>query len=65
MIEFARNPVELMLRVRERCGPVGEFRLFNKDVVLLSGSAAQEAFCRARRAAQPEDRLPVDDADLR
>ncbi len=47
MIEFARNPVELMLRVRERCGPVGEFRMFNKDVVLLSGSAAQEVFCRA------------------
>jgi sterol 14-demethylase len=47
MVEFARNPVDLMLRVRERCGPVGEFRMFNKDVVLLSGSAAQETFCRA------------------
>jgi sterol 14-demethylase len=47
MVAFARNPVALMRRVRAECGDVGEFRLLNKDVVLLSGSAAQEAFCRA------------------
>jgi sterol 14-demethylase len=47
MLEFARNPVALMRRVREECGPVGEFRLLNKNIVLLSGVEAQEAFCRA------------------
>ena len=47
MVGFARNPVALMRRVREECGAAGEFRMLNKDVVLLSGSAAQEAFCRA------------------
>jgi sterol 14-demethylase len=47
MVEFARNPVALMCRVREECGPVGEFRMLNKSVVLLSGAEAQEAFCRA------------------
>ena len=36
-----------MQRVRAACGPVGEFRMLNKRVVLLSGAAAQEAFCRA------------------
>jgi sterol 14-demethylase len=47
MVAFARNPVALMRRVRAECGDVGEFRMLNKDVVLLSGAAAQEAFCRA------------------
>jgi sterol 14-demethylase len=47
MPAFARNPVALMRRVRAACGPVGEFRMLNKDVVLLSGTEAQEAFCRA------------------
>jgi sterol 14-demethylase len=47
MVGFARNPVALMRRVRAECGAAGEFRMLNKDVVLLSGAAAQEAFCRA------------------
>jgi sterol 14-demethylase len=47
MVGFARNPVALMRRVRDECGAAGEFRMLNKDVVLLSGAAAQEAFCRA------------------
>jgi sterol 14-demethylase len=47
MAKFARDPVLLMQQVREACGPVGEFRMLNKRVVLLSGPAAQEAFCRA------------------
>jgi sterol 14-demethylase len=47
MVEFARDPVALMRRVRQECGPVGEFRMLNKQVVLLSGVEAQEAFCRA------------------
>lgn len=47
MAKFARDPVAMMQRVREACGPVGEFRMLNKRVVLLSGPTAQEAFCRA------------------
>ena len=47
MAKFARDPVALMHQVRAACGPVGEFRMLNKRVVLLSGGAAQEAFCRA------------------
>jgi sterol 14-demethylase len=47
MVAFAKNPVALMRRVRAECGDAGEFRMLNKDVVLLSGAAAQEAFCRA------------------
>ena len=47
MVPFARDPVALMQRVRAACGPVGEFRMLNKRVVLLSGPAAQEVFCRA------------------
>lgn len=47
MAKFARDPVALMQAVRAACGPVGEFRMLNKRVVLLSGTAAQEAFCRA------------------
>lgn len=47
MAKFARDPVAMMQAVREACGPVGEFRMLNKHVVLLSGPVAQEAFCRA------------------
>ncbi len=47
MVPFARDPIALMQRVRAACGPVGEFRMLNKRVVLLSGAAAQEVFCRA------------------
>jgi len=47
MVGFARNPIDLMCRVRAECGPVGEMRLLGKRIVLLSGTEAQEAFCRA------------------
>lgn len=47
MAKFARDPVAMMQQVRAACGPVGEFRMLNKRVVLLSGPVAQEAFCRA------------------
>jgi sterol 14-demethylase len=36
-----------MRRVREECGDVGEFRLADKDVVLLTGAEANEVFFRA------------------
>jgi len=47
MVEFARNPVALMRRAQAACGAAAELRLLTKDVVLLSGPAAQETFCRA------------------
>ena len=36
-----------MQRVRDECGDVGEFRLADKDVVLLTGAEANEVFFRA------------------
>jgi len=47
MVPFARDPVALMRRVRVECGPAGEINLLGKRVVLLSGTEAQEVFCRA------------------
>ncbi|HET9064039.1 MAG TPA: cytochrome P450 [Candidatus Binatia bacterium] len=47
MVQFARDPVSLMRRVRAECGPAGEINLLGKRVVLLSGAEAQEVFCRA------------------
>ncbi|MFZ4519626.1 MAG: cytochrome P450 [Microthrixaceae bacterium] len=41
------DPIGLMWRVREECGDVGEFRLADKDVVLLTGAEANEVFFRA------------------
>lgn len=45
--ELRRDPIGLMQRVRAECGDVGEFRLADKDVVLLTGAEANEAFFRA------------------
>jgi sterol 14-demethylase len=45
--QLRRDPIGLMKRVVEQCGPVGEFRIGSKRVVLLSGEDAQEAFFRA------------------
>ena len=50
--ELRHDPIGLMWRVRTECGPVGEFKLGTKDVVLLSGAEANEVFFRA-----PEDVL--------
>ena len=41
------DPIGLMESVREECGDVGEFRLGDKHVVLLTGAEANEAFFRA------------------
>ncbi|MBC7657398.1 MAG: cytochrome P450, partial [Frankiaceae bacterium] len=38
--ELRTDPIGLMRRVREECGDVGEFRLADKDVVLLTGADA-------------------------
>ncbi|HUS21927.1 MAG TPA: cytochrome P450 [Aeromicrobium sp.] len=45
--EMRLDPISLFHRVREECGDVGRFRLADKDVVLVTGSAANEAFFRA------------------
>jgi len=41
------DPIGLFTRVREECGDVGRFRLADKDVVLVTGAEANEAFFRA------------------
>jgi sterol 14alpha-demethylase len=45
--ELRTDPIGLMQRVRDECGDVGEFRLADKDVVLLTGAEANEVFFRA------------------
>jgi sterol 14alpha-demethylase len=45
--ELRRDPIGLMRRVREECGDVGEFRLADRQVVLLTGAQANEFFFRA------------------
>jgi sterol 14-demethylase len=47
MVDFARDPVALMRRAAAEAGPVAFLKLMNKRVALLSGTQAQEAFCRA------------------
>ncbi|MCU1373722.1 MAG: cytochrome [Actinomycetia bacterium] len=45
--ELRSDPIGLMERVRRECGDVGQFRLADKDVVLLTGAEANEVFFRA------------------
>ncbi|MFG1999320.1 cytochrome P450 [Spirillospora sp. NPDC048911] len=45
--ELRSDPIALMRRVRAECGDVGEFRLADRRVVLLSGEEANEFFFRA------------------
>ncbi|MCB0963118.1 MAG: hypothetical protein KDA98_07420, partial [Acidimicrobiales bacterium] len=45
--ELRTDPIGLMARTRAECGDVGEFRLADKDVVLLTGAEANEIFFRA------------------
>jgi sterol 14-demethylase len=45
--EFRTDPIALMQRVRDECGDVGMFRLAGKQVVLLSGTEANEFFFRS------------------
>ncbi|MGN0064370.1 MAG: cytochrome P450 [Nocardioides sp.] len=46
------DPVGLFDRVRAECGDIGRFRIADKDVVLVTGAEANEAFFRA-----PDDLL--------
>jgi sterol 14alpha-demethylase len=45
--ELARDPIGLMWRTRHECGDVGQFRLADRDVVLVTGAEANEWFFRA------------------
>ncbi|HMC38123.1 MAG TPA: cytochrome P450, partial [Acidimicrobiales bacterium] len=45
--ELRRDPLALMHRVRQECGPVGRFDLAGRDVILLTGAEANEWFFRA------------------
>ncbi len=46
--ELRRDPIGLLQRVRDECGDVGEFRMADKEVVLLTGAEANEVFFRAK-----------------
>lgn len=46
--ELRHDPIGLMQRVRDECGDVGEFRLADAEVVLLTDADANEVFFRAK-----------------
>ena len=52
LLELRRAPIDLMQRVHDECGEIGEMRLASQPVVMLYGEEAQEAFFRA-----PEEQL--------
>ncbi|MCB0974823.1 MAG: cytochrome P450 [Actinobacteria bacterium] len=45
--EMRRDPIGLMVRVREECGDVGRFRIGGRDVVMVTGPEQNEWFFRA------------------
>jgi sterol 14-demethylase len=45
--DLRADPIDLLQRVREECGDIGRFRLADREVVLVSGAEANEAFFRA------------------
>jgi sterol 14-demethylase len=47
ILPFGKNPHAFMMQLRQQLGDVAEFKLFHQDMVLLTGSAASEAFYRA------------------
>jgi sterol 14-demethylase len=47
LAELRTDPIGLLQRVRDECGAIGRFRLADRDVVLVSGAEANEAFFRA------------------
>jgi sterol 14-demethylase len=47
LAEMRVDPIGLFERVRSECGDIGRFRLADRDVVLVSGAAANEEFFRA------------------
>lgn len=47
MLEFGKNPFDYMMRLRNKLGEIGEFRMFHQKMVLMTGPEANEAFFRA------------------
>ncbi len=47
LAELRTDPIGLLQRVRDECGDIGRFRLADRDVVMVSGAEANEAFFRA------------------
>jgi sterol 14-demethylase len=47
LAELRVDPIGLLERVRAECGDVGRFRLADRDVVMVTGAEANEAFFRA------------------
>lgn len=47
LAELRTDPIGLLQRVRDECGQIGRFRLAERDVVLVTGAEANEAFFRA------------------
>ncbi|MGZ6423621.1 MAG: cytochrome P450, partial [Bdellovibrionota bacterium] len=47
MLEFGKNPFGYMMRLRNKLGEIGEFRMFHQKMVLMTGPEANEAFFRA------------------
>jgi sterol 14-demethylase len=45
--DLRADPIDLLHRVRDECGDIGRFRLADRDVVLVTGSEANEVFFRA------------------
>ena len=45
--ELRTDPIGLLHRVRDECGDIGQFRLADRDVVMVSGAEANEQFFRA------------------
>ena len=52
LLALRRSPIDLMQRVHDECGEIGEMRLAHHRVVMLYGEEAQRAFFRA-----PEEQL--------
>lgn len=47
LLQLRRSPIELMQRVHDECGEIGEMRWAHQDVVMMYGEEAHEAFFRA------------------
>jgi sterol 14-demethylase len=47
LLELRKAPLELMQRVHDECGEIGEMRLARQPVVMMYGEEAHEAFFRA------------------
>jgi sterol 14-demethylase len=47
LLQLRKAPIELMQRVHDECGELGEMRLAGQSIVMMYGEEAHEAFFRA------------------